>query len=70
MRREFKEAVKGKVVEAVEIFFDETGGVGDLDIKFEDKTGFHIRLAARMTLETAELRDWREGEGTLVRKLV
>lgn len=65
---EIKE-IKGKVLESV-TFFDGQDGVCDLDIRFQDKTGLHLRLRPLIALEAAELRDWKEGEGELVKKFV
>lgn len=67
-KREYK-GVQGKVVDGIAIF-DEQDGFFEIDIRFQDKTGFHIRRDSRMVLEAAELRDWKEGEGALVGKFV
>lgn len=65
---EFKD-VAGKVIESV-AFLKNADGVSLLDLRFQDKTGFHIRLDVRLALEAAELRDWKDGEGTLVKKFL
>lgn len=67
-KREIKD-ISGKVVESI-TFFDDQDGTFDLDIKFQDKTGLHLSLRPLIALEAAELRNWKEGEGELLRKFV
>lgn len=66
---EFKDVV-GKVVEQVNVFVEEQDGVNQVEIRFQDKTGLAIVLDCKLLLESAELRDWKEGEGTLIKKFV
>lgn len=67
--KKFIEHVQGKVVEEITLS-EERDGVHDLDIRFQDKTGFHLRLDSRLVIESVELRDWTEGEGSLIQKLL
>jgi hypothetical protein len=64
----FIEHVRGKVVER--IVFVNDGDQRELDIQFQDKTGFHIDLDVRLEVEAIELRDWKDGEGTLIQKFL
>lgn len=66
-QREFKE-VAGKVVEKV-VFVDSAEGEL-IEMRFEDKTGLQIHLGTKLVIESVELRDWVQGEGTLVKKLI
>ncbi|MBZ5525625.1 MAG: hypothetical protein LAP21_25670 [Acidobacteriia bacterium] len=67
MKRKLK-GVKGKVVEAVAVC--DLEGSKEVDISFGDKTALHIRFSPRLVLEAAELRDWKQGEGELLKKFV
>lgn len=64
-KREFKD-VAGKVVEQVNVY-EEEDGVNQVEIRFQDKTGLAIVLDNKLVLESAELRDWRDGEGELIK---
>jgi hypothetical protein len=64
----FIEYVHGKVVERI-VFVNDTDH-RELDIQFQDKTGFHIRLDVRLEVEGIELLDWKEGEGKLIHKFL
>ena len=66
---EFKDVV-GKVVEQVNVFVEEQDGVNQVEIRFQDKTGLAIALDCKLLLESAELRDWKDGEGELIKKFV
>lgn len=67
-KHEFAE-LKGKTVEAV-VVHEDVDGAHQLEARFEDKTGFVINLESRLLIESAELRDWTEGEGTLIKKFI
>ena len=67
--KKFIEHVQGKFVEEITLS-EERDGVHNLDIRFQDKTEFHIRLDCRLVVEVVELRDWTKGEGTLIKKFV
>ena len=64
----FIEHVRGKVVER--IIFVNDADQREVDIQFQEKTGFSIRLDVRLEVEAIELRDWKEGEGTLIQKFL
>ena len=68
-KREFKD-VLGKGVEQVIVHEEAEAGLNQVEIRFQDKTGLAIVLDCKLVLESAELRDWAEGEGTLVKKFV
>jgi len=64
----FIEYAHGKVVER--IVFVNDADHRELDIQFQDKTGFHLRLDVRMEVEAIELLDWKDGEGKLIHKFL
>ena len=64
----FIEYVHGKVVER--IVFVNDADHRELDIQFQDKTGFHVRLDVRLEVEAIELLDWKDGEGKLIHKFL
>jgi hypothetical protein len=64
----FIEYVHGKVVERI-VFVNDTDH-RELDIQFQDKTGFHVRLDVRLEVEAIELLDWKDGEGKLIHKFL
>ena len=64
----FIEHVHGKVVERI-IFTNDTDQQ-ELDIQFQDKTGFHLRLDVQLEVEAIELLDWKDGEGKLIHKFL
>jgi hypothetical protein len=51
--------LRGKVVEKIEHEFEE--GMLYLHVRFSDKTELCWRIASRMTIEQADLSDWRTG---------
>jgi hypothetical protein len=51
--------LRGKVVDRVEHEFEE--GVLFLHVRFTDKTELCWRIAARMTIERADISDWKTG---------
>jgi hypothetical protein len=51
--------LQGKVVDRVEHEFEE--GVLFLHVRFTDKTELCWRIAARMTIERADISDWKTG---------
>jgi hypothetical protein len=65
-RTTFIEHVTGKVIQRIILTTDSENH--EVDIQFTDKTGFHIRLNVRMDVELIELRDWKDGNGTLIKK--
>ncbi len=66
--RTFIEHVRGKVVERI-VFVNEVDD-RELDIQFQDKTGFHVRLDVQLEVEAIELRDWKDGEGKVIQKFL
>lgn len=68
-KREFRKEVEGKAVESITVF-DQQDGAHDLDVRFSDRTAFHIRLDAKLVVASVEIRDWSKGEGELLSKLV
>jgi hypothetical protein len=52
--------LRGKVVDWVEHRFEE--GLLYLQVRFTDKTELCWRIATRMTIEEADLSDWKSGE--------
>jgi hypothetical protein len=68
-KKQFVEHVQGKVVEQINLYGEEDG-TNEFEIRFQDKTGFTISLDTRLVIETAELRDWTKGEGTLIQKFL
>jgi hypothetical protein len=56
-KHEFVE-VRGKVVDEIIIFEDQDCG-HQMDIRFQDKTGFVINLESKLVIESVELRDWK-----------
>lgn len=68
-KREFKDEVRGKVVEQVNVY-EEEDGVYQVEIRFQDNTGLAINLDCKLILTDAELRDWKDGEGELIKKFV
>jgi hypothetical protein len=52
--------LRGKVVDWVEHKFEE--GLLYLHIRFTDKTELCWRIATRMTIEDADLSDWKSGD--------
>lgn len=67
-KHEFKD-LRGKIVEQVNVY-EEEDGVNQVEIRFQDKTGLAIVLDHKLVLESAELRDWKDGEGELIQKFV
>lgn len=63
----FVEHVIGKVVE--QIIFVNDSDLHELEIRFTDNTAFHLRLDVLMEIKSVEVRDWRDGEGSLLHKL-
>ncbi len=60
--------LRGKVVDWVEHKFEE--GLLYLHIRFTDKTELCWRIATRMTIEDADLSDWKSGDRALAGALV
>ena len=59
-RQTFIDYVQGKVVERI-IFVNDVDH-RELDIQFQDKTAFHMRLDVQLEVEAVELLDWTEGK--------
>lgn len=38
-------------------------------VRFNDKTAFHLQLDVLMEIKTVEARDWKDGDGKLVKTL-
>jgi hypothetical protein len=51
--------LRGKVVEKIEHEFED--GILYLHVRFSDKTELCWRIAARMTIDQADLSDWKTG---------
>lgn len=51
--------LRGKIVEQVEHWFEE--GILSLHIRFADKTELCWRITTGMTIEKADLADWKTG---------
>lgn len=64
----FSEHVAAKVVE--QIIFTNEPIQHEVEIRFTDKTAFHLRLDVRMQIRSLELRDWKDGEGALLQRLL
>lgn len=67
-KHEFAE-LRGKIVDAIVVYEDVDCG-HQLDIRFQDETGFVINLESKLVIAEAELRDWTKGEGTLIKKFI
>jgi hypothetical protein len=68
MAHTFIERVAGKVVQRIVLTNDPDAH--EVEIQFEDRTGFHVKLDVRMDVELVELRDWKDGNGKLIRKFL
>jgi len=52
--------LRGKIIEQVQHEFEE--GILFLHVRFTDKTELCWQIAARMTIEKADLADWKTGD--------
>jgi hypothetical protein len=68
MAHTFIEHVAGKVVQRIVLTSDPDAH--EIEIQFQDRTGFHIKLNVRMDVELVELRDWKDGNGKLIQKFL
>jgi hypothetical protein len=68
MAHTFIERVAGKVVQRIVLTNDPDAH--EIEIQFQDRTGFHIKLDVRMDVELVELRDWKDGNGKLIQKFL
>jgi hypothetical protein len=68
MPRKFIKHLAGKVVQQVVVTNDDA--VHEVEIRFTDKTACHIEFGMRMELELVEIRDWKTGNGRLVKRFV
>jgi hypothetical protein len=68
MAHTFIEHIAGKVVQRIVLTNDPDAH--EIEIQFEDRTGFHVKLDVRMDVELVELRDWKDGNGKLLRKFL
>jgi len=68
MAHTFIEHVAGKVVQRIVLTNDPDAH--EVEIQFEDRTGFHVKLDVRMDVDLVELRDWKDGNGTLIQKFL
>lgn len=68
MSHTFIEHVAGKIVQRIILTND--AEAHEIDIQFEDRTGFHIQFDLRLDVEFVELRDWKDGNGRLVKKFL
>lgn len=68
MAHTFIEHLVGKVVQRVVLTNDPD--CHEVDIQFQDQTGFHIEFDVHMDVELVELRDWKDGNGKLIKKFL
>ncbi len=68
MAHTFIEHVAGKVVQRIVLTND--SDAHEIEIQFQDRTGFHIQLDVRMQVELVALRDWKDGNGTLIQRFL
>jgi hypothetical protein len=68
LRQIFIEHVTGRTVQQIVLTQGDDGY--EIEIKFTDKTGFHIELEMKMLVDLIELRDWTDGNGKLIKKFV
>ena len=68
MAHTFIEHIAGKVVQRIVLTNDPDAH--EIEIQFQDRTGFHIELDVRMEVELVALRDWKDGNGTLIKKFL
>jgi hypothetical protein len=68
MAHTFIEHVAGKVIQR--IVLTNEPDAHEIEIQFQDRTGFHVKLDVRMDVELVELRDWKDGNGKLIRKFL
>ena len=68
MAHTFIEHIAGKVVQRIVLTNDPDAH--EIDIQFQDRTGFHIQFDLRLDVELVELRDWKDGNGKLIKKFV
>ena len=68
MAHTFIEHVAGKVVQRIVLTNDPDAH--EIEIQFQDRTGFHIKLDVRMDVELVELRDWKDGNGTVIQRFL
>lgn len=68
MAQTFIEHIAGKVVQRIVLTNDPDAH--EIDIQFQDRTGFHIQFDLRLDVELVELRDWKDGNGKLIKKFV
>jgi hypothetical protein len=57
MAHTFIEHIAGKVVQRIVLTNDPDAH--EIEIQFQDRTGFHIKLDVRMEIELVALRDWK-----------
>jgi hypothetical protein len=69
-RQIFVEHITGRTVQQIVLTQGEDGYEIEIEIQFTDKTGFHIELEMKMLVDLIELRDWTDGNGKLIKKLV
>lgn len=68
MAQTFIEHIAGKVVQRIVLTNDRDAH--EIDIQFQDRTGFHIQFDLRLDVELVELRDWKDGNGKLIKKFI
>jgi hypothetical protein len=64
----FIEHIAGKVSQRIVLTNDPDAH--EVDIQFQDRTAFHIQLDVQMRIELVELRDWKDGNGKLIKKFL
>ena len=64
----FIEHIAGKAVQRIVLI--NAPDAHEIDIQFQDRTGFHIQFDVRLEVELVELRDWKDGNGTLIKKFL
>lgn len=68
MAHTFIEHIAGKVLQRIVLTNDPDAH--EVDIQFQDRTALHIQLDVQMRIELVELRDWKDGNGKLIKKFL
>jgi hypothetical protein len=68
MAHTFIEHIAGKVLQRIVLTNDPDAH--EVDIQFQDRTALHIQLDVQMRIELLELRDWKDGNGKLIKKFL
>jgi hypothetical protein len=68
MAHTFIEHITSKVIQRIVLTNDPDAH--EIDIQFQDRTAFHIQMDVQMRIELVELRDWKDGNGKLIKKFL